>query len=54
MYDYNEISWMEKELVDIGVVPLKTTTEVDNFFKIKDNISLIMINSVCGCATGSS
>ncbi|MBO9129739.1 BrxA/BrxB family bacilliredoxin [Bacillus sp. 165] len=40
-----------EEIVAAGYTELKTIEEVDEVFK-KDGVTLVMINSVCGCAGG--
>ncbi len=45
---------MWKQLDGIGVASLSTPTEVDAFFAEKSGTSMIVINSVCGCAAGTA
>lgn len=52
-YDPQMVGWMEKELVKIGVKALKTESDVDSFMK-QSGTSMILINSVCGCAAGGA
>lgn len=52
-YDPQTVGWMEKELVDIGVKALKNESDVELFMK-KSGTSMILINSVCGCAAGGA
>ncbi len=52
-YDPQVVGWMEKELVDIGVQALKAESDVEAFMK-KSGSSMILINSVCGCAAGGA
>jgi putative YphP/YqiW family bacilliredoxin len=40
-----------EEIVAAGYTELKTPEEVDEAFK-KDGVTLVMVNSVCGCAGG--
>ena len=54
MYDSNMVKAMEKELIDAGVKELKTSKEVDSFFKDSTGTALLFVNSVCGCAAGSA
>lgn len=54
MYDRNQVGWMEKELVDIGIEALVSETQVDNFLNDKKGCALILFNSVCGCAAGNA
>ncbi len=45
---------MRKELVDAGATELLTADEVDQFMSEKTGTSLLIVNSVCGCAAGSA
>jgi putative YphP/YqiW family bacilliredoxin len=44
---------MRKELTDAGLIELKTESEVDGAMK-KQGTTLLLVNSVCGCAAGSA
>jgi putative YphP/YqiW family bacilliredoxin len=52
MYDPRFTEPMRRELTDIGVTELRTPEEVDAAFGEKTGTTLIMVNSVCGCAAG--
>ncbi len=52
-YDPQMVGWMEKELVDIGVQALKTESDVETFMN-QSGTSMVLINSVCGCAAGGA
>jgi putative YphP/YqiW family bacilliredoxin len=55
MYDQDAVQPMRDELLAVGFKELLTAQEVDDALLIKDDkISLVMINSVCGCAAGSA
>jgi putative YphP/YqiW family bacilliredoxin len=43
---------MWQELADIGVKPLTTAQAVDDIMAAKEGTTMIMVNSVCGCAAG--
>lgn len=45
---------MRAELTDHGVSELRTPDEVEAFFTGGDELSLLLVNSVCGCAAGSA
>src|SRR5260370_12751254 len=45
---------MRQELTSIGVKELRTAAEVDQFMAEKSGTSMIVINSVCGCAAGGA
>lgn len=49
------ISWMREELTDLGVKELLTPEDVDAAMEVaKTGSTLIVINSVCGCAAGNA
>ena len=45
---------MRAELTSIGIKELKTAAEVDAFMADKKGTSMIVVNSVCGCAAGGA
>jgi putative YphP/YqiW family bacilliredoxin len=50
-----DTSWMRKELTDIGVSEVTTPEEVDKMMEeSKEGTTLLVINSVCGCAAGNA
>lgn len=50
-----DVSWMREELTELGVKELLTPEEVDNAMeKAEKGTSLLVINSVCGCAAGNA
>jgi putative YphP/YqiW family bacilliredoxin len=50
-----DISWMREELTELGVHELKTPEEVEAAMEAaKDGSTLLVINSVCGCAAGNA
>jgi len=53
-YPEQMVAPMRAELVEMGVQELRTTGEVDDFFASSEGTSLLLINSVCGCAAGSA
>jgi len=55
MYDQDAVQPMRDELLAVGIKELLTAQDVDSSLSVKDDkISLVMINSVCGCAAGSA
>jgi len=42
------------EVVEVGVKDLQTSADVDTFFANQKGLSLLFINSVCGCAAGTA
>lgn len=53
LYDREAVRPMWEELAHCGVDPLTRPEEVDEAMKAKGT-TLIMVNSVCGCAAGSA
>lgn len=55
IYDQEAVQPMRDELVAVGFTELMTPKDVEEAIKSNDDkISLVMINSVCGCAAGSA
>ena len=54
MYPIEIVSPMTKELTDFGFESLKTPDDVDNIMKHSDGTSLVVVNSVCGCAAANA
>ncbi|OUT98715.1 MAG: hypothetical protein CBB92_06670, partial [Flammeovirgaceae bacterium TMED32] len=54
MYPEHLVLPMREELTSIGFNELKTAEAVDAFMKEHKGTSLVMINSVCGCAAGAA
>jgi putative YphP/YqiW family bacilliredoxin len=49
------ISWMREELTDLGIKELLTPEDVDAAMEVaKAGSTLLVINSVCGCAAGNA
>jgi len=53
-YPEQMVAPMRAELVDMGVQELRTAEEVDAFFAERKGTTLLLVNSVCGCAAGSA
>lgn len=54
-YDERLVAPMRAELVNTGVKELRSGSDVDNFFTSHaTGTTLVVINSVCGCAAGSA
>lgn len=50
-----DTSWMRTELTELGVTEVTTPDEVDQMMeKSKEGTTLLVINSVCGCAAGNA
>ncbi len=53
-YDPEAVRPMWEELAQVGVRPLSTADEVKHEITEKAGTTLIVVNSVCGCAAGSA
>ncbi|GHB60717.1 hypothetical protein GCM10007390_13050 [Persicitalea jodogahamensis] len=45
---------MKADLTSVGFQELLTAEAVDNFMTNAEGVTLVMINSVCGCAAGAA
>jgi len=54
LYPEELVAPMRAELANAGVEELKTIDDVDNELKDQKGTTLVIINSVCGCAAGSA
>ena len=54
MYPEEYVAPMRKELTNIGFQELRTAEEVVNHLENFDGTSLVVFNSVCGCAAGAA
>ena len=54
MYPEELVAPMRVELTQTGFEELKTADQVDEHLKDHEGTSLIVINSVCGCAAGTA
>ncbi len=50
MYDERFITPMRQELTRLGVEEMKTAAEVDAKLKASTGTTLLVVNSMCGCA----
>lgn len=48
------VSPMRAELTNVGFTELKSAEEVDNTLPTAKGTTLLVVNSVCGCAAGSA
>ena len=53
LYDVEAVRPMWEELAQCGVTPLKTAAEVDGALA-RPGTTLIVVNSICGCAAGGA
>lgn len=54
MYPPQLVAPMKADLTEAGFKELLTAEEVDNYFADAKGTTLVMINSVCGCAAGAA
>ena len=54
LYDPQAVKPMELELNNVGIRSLTTAAEVDEVMQEKTGTTLIVVNSVCGCAAGGA
>lgn len=55
MYDQNAVQPMRDALIAVGFSELLTAKDVEEAIDVEDNkTTLVIINSVCGCAAGSA
>ncbi|MBK8192150.1 MAG: BrxA/BrxB family bacilliredoxin [Lewinellaceae bacterium] len=54
MYPIALISPMAKDLTSFGFDALNTPDEVENILEMKQGTTLLVINSVCGCAAANA
>ena len=45
---------MRKELTDLGFEELRTPEQVQEFVNRQDDLALVVVNSVCGCAAANA
>ena len=54
MYPEELVMPMRSDLTEAGFEELKTVEAVDNHFKDHKGTTLLVVNSVCGCAAGGA
>ena len=54
MYSEELVAPMRTDLTELGFLELKTAEDVDNHLKEHSGTTLLVINSVCGCAAGAA
>lgn len=52
-YDREMVKPLWQELASVGVVPLSTSADVDRVLTVTTGTTLLVVNSVCGCAAGN-
>lgn len=53
-YDPVMVKPMREELTQVGIKELTTASAVDEFMKQQKGTTLVLVNSVCGCAAGGA
>jgi len=54
MYPEQLVAPMRSDLTEVGFKELKTVADVDNELKDQKGTTLLVVNSVCGCAAGAA
>ncbi len=54
MYPAEIVAPMAKDLTDNGFTPLTTANEVESVLNEKSGTTLVVVNSVCGCAAANA
>jgi putative YphP/YqiW family bacilliredoxin len=54
MYPEQLVAPMRTDLTSAGFTELKTSEDVENYLQNQKGTTLLMINSVCGCAAGAA
>ncbi len=54
MYPPELVAPMSKDLTDFGFQGLSSPQEVDDVLNIKEGTTLLVVNSVCGCAAANA
>lgn len=53
MYPPELVAPMKEDLTSVGFSELHTPEEVDQMMSAKEGTTLVVVNSVCGCAAGA-
>lgn len=54
MYPEELVAPMRTDLTSVGFTELKTAEQVDSLLKDQKGTTLLVVNSVCGCAAGAA
>lgn len=54
MYPPELVAPMKEDLTEVGFTELHTPEEVDQMLSKKEGTTLVVVNSVCGCAAGAA
>jgi putative YphP/YqiW family bacilliredoxin len=52
IYDPEAVKPLWRELEQVGVKPISTAEEVTDYLINKPGVTMIVVNSICGCAAG--
>jgi putative YphP/YqiW family bacilliredoxin len=52
MYPELMVVPMREELTSLGVEELKSASDVDREMQVKQGTTMVVVNSICGCAAG--
>ncbi|MGB8013811.1 MAG: BrxA/BrxB family bacilliredoxin [Terriglobales bacterium] len=52
MYPEIMVVPMREELTRLGIVELRSAAEVDRFVQSEPGTTMVVVNSICGCAAG--
>ncbi|MFA9210477.1 MAG: BrxA/BrxB family bacilliredoxin [Moraxellaceae bacterium] len=53
MYPAELVKPMKEDLTNVGFVQLETAAAVDQAIPTSEGVTLVVVNSVCGCAAGN-
>ena len=53
MYPAELVKPMKEDLTNVGFVQLETASAVDQAIPSSEGVTLVVVNSVCGCAEGN-
>lgn len=53
MYPAELVKPMKEDLTNVGFVQLETASAVDQAIPSSEGVTLVVVNSVCGCAAGN-
>ncbi|NEN22007.1 BrxA/BrxB family bacilliredoxin [Cryomorpha ignava] len=54
MYPPELVAPMKEDLTEVGFTELHTPDDVDQMLSKKEGTTLVVVNSVCGCAAGAA
>jgi len=54
MYDEEMVAPMRSELTELGIKETRTAAEVDKYLAEPKGTTLVVVNSVCGCAAANA